>query len=58
MDEINPITGELNEETFLYKSPSDSDSFPMSDFMTSMHADIDNDTSLRAVMKKVFLVNF
>jgi len=53
MDEINPITGELNEETFLYKSPSDSDSFPMSDFMTSMHADIDNDTSLRVKKKDV-----
>ena len=43
MDEINPETGELREETFLYKSPTDSDNFPMSDFLTSMHADIDND---------------
>ena len=43
MDEINPETGELKEETFLYKSPTDSDSFPMSDFLTSMHADIDTD---------------
>ena len=41
MDEINPETGELKEETFLYKSPTDSDSFPMSDFLTSMHADIE-----------------
>ena len=43
MDEINPETGELKEETFLYKSPTDSDSFPMSDFLTSMHADIEQE---------------
>ena len=42
-DEINPDTGELREETFLYKSPTDSDNFPMSDFLSSMHADIDNE---------------
>ena len=51
LDEINPCTGELSEETFLYKSPTDSDSFPMSDFLTSLHADVDNENSLKLKTK-------
>ena len=43
LDEINPSTGELREETYNYKSPSDSETFPMSDFLSSMHADADNE---------------
>ena len=56
MDEINPETGELKEETFLYKSPTDSDSFPMSDFLTSMHADIDTDPEMARKSKEVPVV--
>jgi len=44
MDEINPETKELNEETFLYKSPTGSENIPMSDFLTSMHANVESDT--------------
>ena len=56
MDEINPETGELKEETFLYKSPTDSDSFPMSDFLTSMHADIDTEPEVARKSKEVPVV--
>ena len=41
LDEVHPITGELREEATFYRSPTDSDTFPMSDFLSSMHADID-----------------
>ena len=43
MDEINPETKELSQETFLYKSPTASENIPMSDFLTSMHANIESD---------------
>jgi len=43
MDEINPDTKELNQEVFLYKSPTASEDIPMADFITSMHADIEGD---------------
>ena len=41
LDEVHPITGELREEATFYRSPTESDTFPMSDFLSSMHADID-----------------
>ena len=37
---------ERREEASLYRSPTDSDTFPMSDFLSSMHADIDCEGSL------------
>ena len=43
MDEINPETKELSQETFLYKSPTASENTPMSDFLTSLHANIKSD---------------
>ena len=39
MDEVNPISGELAEESAMFRSPTNSDQFPMSDFLSSMHAD-------------------
>ena len=47
LDEVHPMTGELREEASLYRSPTDSDTFPMSDFLSSMHADIDCEGSLK-----------
>ena len=29
MDEVNPISGELREEAVFYRSPTDSDNFPL-----------------------------
>ena len=43
LDEINPSTGELREETYIHNSPTDSETLPMSDFLSSMHADVDNE---------------
>ena len=47
LDEVHPMTGELREEAALYRSPTHSDTFPMSDFLSSMHADIDCEGSLK-----------
>jgi len=44
MDEINPDTKELKQESFLYASPTGSEDIPMADFITSMHANIEWDT--------------
>ena len=43
-DEINPETGELQEEAGCtnYKSPTDSDQLPMSEFLNSMHASLES----------------
>lgn len=44
MDEINPDTKELYQEILLYNSPTSSENFPMSDFLTSMHANVEAET--------------
>ena len=50
MDEINPSTGELAEESSVFRSPTDSDQFPMSDFLGSLHVDTgDADTDTESL---------
>jgi len=52
MDEINPETRELCEESFLYKSPTGSENIPMSDFLTSMHANVESDVGEEKIKNK------
>lgn len=44
IDEIDTETGEMRDDTFLYKSPTMSENIPMSDFLTSIHAKMDSDS--------------